>query len=175
MKQEMKELQKLKGIGETLSRRLVEAGYDTPAKVVAAGKEKLSKIPGMNPRLIGSIVAQAGELAGEAEKGRAARVEELKRQALALKGQVQELARDVRDRFRDEVAGKMGKKAEKEILKIISSLEEVQKNLDTRVKKAGKGLVKVEKRLEGLADAGLKGVGKGLKKARRSLKRVLAK
>ncbi|HEX9024682.1 MAG TPA: helix-hairpin-helix domain-containing protein, partial [Geobacteraceae bacterium] len=155
MKREMKELQKLRGIGETLSRRLVEAGYDTPAKVAAACEEKLRKIPGMNPRLIGSIVAQAGELAGETKQERAAKVEGLKQQALALKGQVQELARDVRDRFREEVGGKIGKKTEKEILRVISSLEEVEKNLETRVKKAGKGLVKAEKRLEGLADTGL--------------------
>jgi replicative superfamily II helicase len=29
MKEQMKELQKLKGVGEVLSRRLVEASYDT--------------------------------------------------------------------------------------------------------------------------------------------------
>ncbi len=32
MKEQMKELQKLKGIGEVLSRRLVENSYDTVAK-----------------------------------------------------------------------------------------------------------------------------------------------
>ena len=32
MKEQMKELQKLKGIGEVLSRRLVESIYDTTAK-----------------------------------------------------------------------------------------------------------------------------------------------
>ena len=32
MKEQMKELQKLKGIGEVLSRRLVESSYDTIAK-----------------------------------------------------------------------------------------------------------------------------------------------
>jgi len=32
MKEQMKELQKLKGIGEVLSRRLVESIYDTIAK-----------------------------------------------------------------------------------------------------------------------------------------------
>jgi DNA uptake protein ComE-like DNA-binding protein len=33
MKEQMEELQKLKGIGEVLSRRLVESSYDTIAKV----------------------------------------------------------------------------------------------------------------------------------------------
>ncbi|HTY20193.1 MAG TPA: helix-hairpin-helix domain-containing protein [Geobacteraceae bacterium] len=175
MKKELKELQRLKGVGEILSQRLVEAGYDTLPKVAAAGEDALRKIRGINPRFISSIVSQAGELAGEAEKGRTAKVEELKQHALSIKGQVQEIARAVQDRFREEASGKVGKRTEKEILKVISSLERVEGILETRVKKTGKGLVKAEKRLEGLAEAGLKGVGKGLKKARKSLKRVLSK
>ncbi|MCM2356916.1 MAG: helix-hairpin-helix domain-containing protein [Geobacteraceae bacterium] len=174
MERAVKELQKLKGIGEVLARRLVEAGYDTFSKVAAAGEEGLKKVPGVNPRLFQSILTQAGELAGESEKGRARKVEELKLRAASLKEQVQGVALSVRDRFREEVAGKAGKKVEKEILKVIASLEKVEGKLEARVKKAGKGLVKAEKRLAGLADAGLKGVGKGLKKARKSLKRVYA-
>jgi len=40
MKNQMKELQKLKGIGEVLSQRLVEARYDTIAKVAAAEEKR---------------------------------------------------------------------------------------------------------------------------------------
>jgi hypothetical protein len=101
-------------------------------------------------------------------------VEELKRQAASLKEQVQDIALGVRDRFKEEVAGKGGKKVEKGILKVITSLEKVEGKLESRVKKAGKGLAKAKKRLEGLADAGFNRVGKGLKKARKSLKRVFA-
>jgi Holliday junction resolvasome RuvABC DNA-binding subunit len=169
-----KELQKLKGIGEVLARRLVEAGYDTFAKVAAAGEDGLKKISGINPRMLQAIVTQAGELAGEAGKSRTRKVEELKQQASSLKEQVQGVALNVRDRFREEVAGKAGKKVEREILKVIASLEKVEGKLETKAKKAGKGLVKAEKRLAGLADAGLKRVGRGLKKARKSLKRVYA-
>ena len=43
MKEQMKELQKLKGIGEVLSRRLVESSYDTIAKVAGAGRRGLSQ------------------------------------------------------------------------------------------------------------------------------------
>ena len=174
MKAEMKELQKLKGVGEILSQRFVEAGYDTLAKVAAAGEDGLKKIRGINPRMLRSIVTQAGELAGEAHKSREEQVAELKQMATSLKGQVQEIALSVRDRFKEEVAGKAGKKVEKELVKMISSLERVEGKLETKVKKAGKGLAKAEKRLTALADAGLKGVGKGLKKARKSLKRVYA-
>ena len=68
MKQQMKELQKLKGIGEVLSRRLVECSYDTIAKVAAAEKKGLQRISGMNPQKVRSIVTQAREMTGEAEK-----------------------------------------------------------------------------------------------------------
>jgi len=70
MKEQMKELQKLKGIGEVLSRRLVESSYDTIAKVAAAEKKGLERIAGMNPQKVLSIVTQAREMMGEAEKRR---------------------------------------------------------------------------------------------------------
>jgi ERCC4-type nuclease len=70
MKKEMKELQKLKGIGEVLSRRLFEASYNTIAKVAAAEEHELKKIPGMNPQKVRSIVTQAREMTSEAEKSR---------------------------------------------------------------------------------------------------------
>jgi excinuclease UvrABC nuclease subunit len=168
------ELQKLKGVGEVLSRRLVEAGLDTFARVAAAGEEALRKIPGINPKMVPSILAQAGELASESGKSRSAKVAELKQHAAALKETIQAIALNVRERFEAEVAGKLGKKVEKDLLKAISSLEKVEAALETRVKKAGKGLVKAEQRLAGLCEAELKGVGKGLKKARKALKRVIS-
>ncbi|HEY6006972.1 MAG TPA: helix-hairpin-helix domain-containing protein, partial [Geobacteraceae bacterium] len=83
-------------------------------------------------------------------------------------------ALSVRDRFGAEAAGKCGKKVEKEIVKLIDSLEMVEGKLESRPKRADKGLGKAAKRLSGLADADLKGVRKGLKRARKSLKRVSA-
>jgi predicted flap endonuclease-1-like 5' DNA nuclease len=68
MKNQMKELQMLKGIGEVLSRRLVEASYDTVAKVAAAEEKGLAKIKGMNPQKVRAIVIQARKMTGEAEK-----------------------------------------------------------------------------------------------------------
>lgn len=68
MKEQMKEMQKLKGIGEVLSRRLVEASYDTIAKLAAAEKKGLERIAGMNQQKIRSIVLQARKMTGEAEK-----------------------------------------------------------------------------------------------------------
>ena len=49
MKKEMKELQKLKGIGEVLSQRLVEASYSTIAKVAAAEENGFKENSGHEP------------------------------------------------------------------------------------------------------------------------------
>ena len=70
MEEQMKELQKLNGIGEVLSRRLVESSYDTIAKVAAAEKKGLERIVGMNHQKVQSIVTQARKMTGEAEKRR---------------------------------------------------------------------------------------------------------
>jgi len=70
MKNQMKELQKLKGVGEVLSRRLVESSYDTIAKVAAAEQKGLERIAGMNPQKVRAIVTQARQMTGEVEKSR---------------------------------------------------------------------------------------------------------
>jgi len=70
MKQQMKELQKLKGIGEVLSRRLVESSYDTIAKVAGAERKGLERVVGMNPQKVQDIITQARKMTGEAEKSR---------------------------------------------------------------------------------------------------------
>ena len=66
----MIELQKIKGIGEVLSRRLVESSYDTIGKVAGAEKKGLERIAGMNPQKVRTIVTQARKMTGEAEKSR---------------------------------------------------------------------------------------------------------
>jgi predicted flap endonuclease-1-like 5' DNA nuclease len=65
---QMKELQRLKGIGEVISQRLVEASYDTIAKVAAAEEKGLAKIAGMNQQKLRSIVTQARTITREADK-----------------------------------------------------------------------------------------------------------
>ena len=168
----LNELKQLKGVGKVLSARLVEAGYDTIAKVMAAGEEGLKKVQGINQRLLPSILEQAGLLAGEGRAIKAQKVEELKRQAAVLKEQVQGVAARVRENFQEELTGRTGKKAEKQVMKVIACLEKVEGKLETRVKKAEKGLAKAEKSLALLAAAGVADIGKGLKKARKSLKKI---
>jgi Helix-hairpin-helix domain len=172
MKKKLNELKRIKGVGEVLSRRFAEAGYDTFSKVVAAGEEGLKKVQGINQRMVPAILEQAGLLAGEGRATKTQKVEELKRHAAGLKHKVQGVALRVRENFQEEVAGKAGKKVEKQILKMIASLEKVEGKLESRVKKAGKGMEKADKSLSLLAAAGLADIGKGLKKARKSLKKI---
>jgi hypothetical protein len=70
MKTQIKELKKLKGIGMVLSRRLVEASYDTIAKVAGAEEKGLERIVGLTQKKVQSIVIQAREMTGRAEKAR---------------------------------------------------------------------------------------------------------
>jgi ERCC4-type nuclease len=172
MKKKLNELKQLKGVGEVLSVRLTEAGYDTIAKVMAAGEEGLKKVQGINQRMLSAILEQAGQLAGAGRATRAQKVDVLKRQAAGLKEQVQGVAQRVRENFQEELTGKTGKKVEKQVMKVIASLNKVEAKLEKRLKKAGKGLAKAEKSLGIIAEAGVADIGKGLKKARKSLKKI---
>lgn len=76
MHKQIKELQQLKGVGKVLSERLAINGYTTLSRVAAAQTRGLELIPGMHPKKVRSIVTQARELTGEAEKGQHAWTEE---------------------------------------------------------------------------------------------------
>src|ERR1039457_461988 len=170
----IEDLKKIKGVGEVLSKRLVGAGYDTYAKIAAAGSEGLKKIVGMNPKLIESIIIQAEEESSESHESRDQIVEELKQLTATLKWQAREVVASACERSKEKASGKTSRKIDKELIKVISSLEKVEEAVENREKKAGKGLIKAGKRLSGLTEAGLKDMGKGLKKIRKSLNKIIA-
>jgi hypothetical protein len=171
MKEQIRELQKLRGVGEVISRRLVEAGLHSYDRVVAAGEEGLAKIRGINPRMIRSILDQAAEQAGSVRSGKAERIAGLKSSALALKAGLEAGARDLRERLGEELVYE-GRKLEKEFVKTLAALEKVEGRLESKVKKAGKGLARAERKLARLTDKGTDRVVRGLKKARKALKKV---
>lgn len=70
IKDKMKELQELKWVGKIMSRRLIEASYDTIAKVASAEEKGLERIKGMTINKVRAIVAQARSMTGGAEKSR---------------------------------------------------------------------------------------------------------
>ena len=172
MTQIMEELQKIKGIGTVFAQRFIEAGYDTVAKIAAAGEDGLRNIRGLNAQLVQSILIQARELAGEVDKTRSERVKELKQRAASITNQMQDMALKVRKRFAKGAANKRGKKVKKEIEKIINSLEKAEGKLQTRVKRNRKVLVKAQKKLASLTETGVKGLERGLKKTRKLLENL---
>jgi hypothetical protein len=169
-----RELQQIRGIGEVLAERLLEAGHDSFQKIADLGENGLKAIKGINPRAIPDILDQARRLAEGDRGGRDQTAAALKESLRGLRHSVQELTATAKERFSEKLAGKTGRKLTDSLVRFIQVLEEVEGKAGTKVKKTAKGLAKAEKRLEGLAGAGLKDLRKGLKKARKSLQRVHA-
>ena len=169
-----KELQRIRGIGDVLAQRLLEAGHDSFLKIADLGEDGLKAIKGVNPRAIPDILDQARHLAeGESSEGEQ-KTAALKASLQGLRHSVQDLTVMAKERFSEKLAGKTGRKLTESLVRFIEVLEEVEDKADKKVKKTAKGVAKAEKRLEDLAGAGLKDLRKGLKKARKSLQKVHA-
>ena len=166
-------LQQLKGIGRVLVKRLQEAGLDSFAKIAQAGEEELLKINGINPHKISSILEQATLLSEAAHAGHQARFEALQLRLSEVKEKVQTLAETTRERFQEELAGKWGKKLSSDLVRIEDALGLICDCGKKGAKRAGKALVKAQKRVDGLEDASLKKVRKGLKRARKAVLKAL--
>jgi len=68
MKNQLKQLQQLDGIGEVLAQRLFESGYDSIARVAGADEKGLARISGLYPAKVRAIVIQARNKTSETEK-----------------------------------------------------------------------------------------------------------
>jgi len=169
-----KELQQIKGIGSVLAARLLESGHDSFAKIVKLGESGLGKIKGINLKAIPEILEQARQLAGRDSGDRDKKVAVLKESLQGMRQSVQELTSTAKDRFSEKLSGKTGRKLTESLVSFIETLEAVEGKAGKRLKRTGKVVVKAEQHLEGLAEAGLKDLRKGLKKARKALQRVHA-
>jgi hypothetical protein len=175
MKKSAKELQKIKGVGEVLTKRFITAGYTSFEAIVAAGEEGLKKIKGVNPQLIPSILDQANALAAEGCKAREQKVADSKAALSAIRKQVAGIAQAVKERPVEELQGRTGSKMKTQLSKMRTALKKVEGSLGKRVKKEEKKLAKAGKYLAELsADTAVKGIGSRLKKARKSLKKIYA-
>jgi len=174
-----KQLQRIKGIGSVLAKRLTAAGLDSPARLAQAAPEELAAIPGMNPRYVPEIIAQAGRMADGTpeEEGRGAAQDKsvVLRQAVAeLRGRVSALADGLLARKAEILSAEKKAVLEKEVKKFLARLEQVESRLDGRRKRARKGLARAVRRLRGLDEAGAGKLARGLKKARKAFKRIPA-
>jgi predicted flap endonuclease-1-like 5' DNA nuclease len=175
MKRRVKELQKIKGVGEVLTKRLIKAGYTSFEAIVAAGEEGLKNIKGVNPQMIRSILKQATALAAESSKAHERKVGDIKAAAAAIRKQVEGIAQAIKERPVEELQGRIGSKIETQLSKMLTALKKVEGSLGKRVKKEEKTLAKAGKHLAQLsADTAVKGIGSRLKKARKSLKKIYA-
>lgn len=169
-----RELQKIKGIGEVLSVRLLEAGHDSFAKIVKLGESGLKEIKGINLKAIPDIIVQAARLSEKKPAARDQKVALVNESLQGLRQAVQELTRAARDRFSEKLAGKTGKKLTESLVRFIDAIEKLEDKAGKKVRRTGKAVIKAEEQLEGLAETGLKELRKGLKRARKALQRVHA-
>lgn len=194
----VKNLMQLKGVGIASARRLVEAGIEDFATLADSGEETLRAIKGLNPRSIPGILTQAAELAAETVAEPAAEValpsasvenvpaepeEKPETDKAARLERVGDLIRQLQQEISVlAVAKKGGKKGAKsaklatlqeEAAKLGKVLQKIEAALPARLKRTGKALAKADRRLAGLAGRGPKKTAGGLKKTRKSLKKVL--
>jgi helix-hairpin-helix protein len=169
MVQTAADLQQLKGVGNILAKRLFDAGFDSFDKIAQAGEEGLKKVRGLNPRALGAMVEQARQLAQVQPAGHPERGEELKRHLGEMREKIQALAQTARDRFQQELEAKRGRKLSSDLLRIEDALVQMASAGKKRQKRLDKALVKAEKRVAGLEDAGLKKLRKGVKRARKAV------
>jgi cell division septum initiation protein DivIVA len=169
-----KELQQIKGLGNVLANRLLDSGHDSFARIVKLGESGLRQVQGINQKAVPDIIEQATRLAATDNRDRNTKIAELKESLQGLRQSVQELTTTARDRFSEKLAGKTGRKLTDALVRFLSALEDIEEKTGKKLKRTGKVVVKAEQHLEGLAEAGLKELRKGLKRARKALQRVNA-
>ena len=184
MKESMSEVQKLAGVGAITAQRLKAAGLDTFAALVAAGEEGLRAVPGINPKIIPAILEQAASFASQAAAPEIVLTEpvlsepestdDLKTLTAELRTTLQEIAQAVRERFPEELAGKIGHKLTRNMVAGVDALYALDESAQRRPKRSRRALEKARKRLNGLAETDLTQIRKGLKQVRKGLERVIS-
>jgi len=169
MVQSAADLQKSRGVGKVLAKRFQEAGLTSFPSIAQAGEEGLGKVRGINPRAAGAILEQAKQLSRDEQPGDAADDQAVRERLSGVREKIQSVARATRNRFQDRLTGKCGKKMTSDLVRIEDTLARMSKAGPKRSKRIGKALSKVERRLTGLEDSGLKKVRKWLKKVRKGL------
>ena len=160
-------LQQLKGVGEVLAKRLEAAGLDNFEKIAKGGEKVLQKVPGMPPRSVASIVEQARQLAKHPQTEEQRPKETVLQRVGEVRDQLQAVAKLARDRFQGDLAGKKGKRLTYDLVRLEDALARIEDG--GRGKRAGKALLKAQKRISGLEDVSLKKLRKRVKRARKTM------
>jgi hypothetical protein len=149
-------------------------GLDTFSAIVAAGEKGLRAIPGVNPKYLPAIMDQAAIRAAPPELESPNPTGELKVMAAELRTAIQEIAVAARKRFPEELAGKIGHKLTRNLVRGLDALYAIEELLERRPKRSRKALTKTRKSLDGLPGCELTAIRKGLKQSRKTLERAIA-
>lgn len=173
MVQSAADLRQLKGVGSILAKRLYDAGFDSFEKIADAGEDGLRKVRGISARGLATMVEQARELARKPEPGGPDSGAAVKERLAEVRRKIQGVAQSARDRFQQDLTGRRGKKLSSDLVRIEDALVRVEGAGRKRSKRAGKALVKAEKRIAGLDEASLKKVRKAVRRIRKGLQKAL--
>ncbi|MHB8708311.1 MAG: helix-hairpin-helix domain-containing protein [Desulfuromonadales bacterium] len=174
MNDAIRQLQQIKGVGEVLAKRLVEAGFDTLQRVAAATEQELAAVKGLLPGAIPAVLAQARELAGTSqieadEKSLAEMLENAER----LRSGVSSLVLKLRDQHLDSEDGKSQRALRKEVTRVLATLERVEASLSEQLRRLGKKLAKADAALTNVAQDDLEALTKGLRQTRKSIDKIV--
>jgi ribosomal protein S13 len=174
MQDAISQLQQIKGVGEVLARRLVEAGIDTLQRLATAREEELCAIKGLVPATIPAIQAQARILAAEpAETADDKSLAEMLDDAERLRFGVSNLVIKLREQHPEGEEGKTHRQLRKEITRVLATLERVESSLSTQLRKIGKKLAKADAKLAGLPQDDLEALTKGLRDTRKTIDKIV--
>lgn len=168
----VKELQKIRGIGEALSARLLESGHDSFRKIADLGEDGLKRLKGINIKAIPEIIRQAEALAAETLTGKEERIKAVTGSLESLRISAQELIRSASSRLGETLSEKKKRKLTESLVRFIEALESVELKIGKKPKKTGRAIAAAETRLASLAEADGKALKKGFRKARKYLQQV---
>lgn len=99
--------------------------------------------------------------------------EDLKVMVDELRTAIQKIAMAARQRFPEELAGKIGHKLTRNMVAGLDALYAIEELLETRPKRSRKALEKARERLGSLPDGELVDIRKGLRRVRKALEKVI--
>jgi len=174
MESTIKQFQQIKGVGEVLARRLVEAGFDSLPRLAAATEQDLADIKGLPPTAIPEILGQARELAGSTpeevdDRSLAKMLEDTER----LRTGVSDLVIRLRDQQSEDDGGKARRQLRKEITRVLATLERIEASLSEQLRKLVKKLAKADAKLASSDHSDLETLTKGLRQTRKAIDKIV--
>ena len=174
MKDAIKQLQQIKGVGEILATRLVEAGFDTLPRLATATKEELAAVKGLQAANIPALQTQARELSAGADLATDDKnLTDMLENAERLRLGIASLVLKLRDQHAEGDDGKALRQLRKEITRVLATLERVEATLSEQLRRLSKKLSKADARLGTVAQGDLEALTKELRQTRKAIDKVV--